>query len=157
MYPNALHPNAALLEKLYSSLDQRLDAVMADCYHPEATFHDIAFDLKGKNQIRLMWRMICSGDIRTTFKVTEANEEGGTVQAIDNYTFTETGRRVSNRIESRFRFRDGLIFEHRDRCDPKEWAKAALGGVLGFFAGRFHFLRAWKAREKLRRFAAKKV
>lgn len=55
-------------------------------------------------------------------------------------------------IESRFRFRDGLITEHLDDCDAKAWADAAIGGVGGFLAERFRFLRAWKAKEKLKRF-----
>lgn len=147
-------PYVALLEQLYVSLNQHEYEKMADCYHPEATFHDIAFDLRGRDQIRGMWRMICSGDIRTTFEVVEANEAGGLVNVIDHYTFTDTGRIVRNPIQSRFRFRSGLIFEHRDCCDAKAWADAALGGVSGFLAGRFHFLRAWKARDKLRRFVA---
>lgn len=150
----ALHLNATLLWQLYSSLNLHQPRVMSDCYHANATFHDIAFDLEGKAEISAMWQMICRGDIRATFEILSADATGGVVRLIDEYTFTETGRRVRNEIESRFRFRDGLIIEHRDSCDPKAWAEAALGGVSGFLAGRLRFLRAWKARGKLRRFRA---
>jgi ketosteroid isomerase-like protein len=148
-----MHPNAKLLQQLYTSLNRHDYQAMVDCYHTDATFHDIAFDLRGRDQIRAMWQMICSGDIRATFEVTRADDREGAASLVDEYTFTETGRRVRNPIESRFRFQDGLIAEHRDSCDARVWAAAALGGVAGFLAGRLHFLRAWKARDKLRRFS----
>ena len=147
-----MHSNVALLQRLYTSLNQRAAGLMAECYHPAATFHDIAFDLKDKDEIRAMWEMICSGDISTTFEVVSADDREGVVQLVDEYTFRETGRKVRNPIESRFRFQDGLIIEHRDTCDARAWAAAALGGVSGFLAGRLHFLRAWKARAMLRPF-----
>jgi ketosteroid isomerase-like protein len=147
-----MHPNAKLLQQLYTGLDQREHQAMTDCYHADATFHDIAFDLKGKDQIRSMWQMICDGDIRATFDIVSVDDREGVVTLVDEYTFRETGRRVRNPIESRFRFRDGLIVEHRDSCDPRAWAAEAIGGVGGFLAGRLHFLRAWKARGMLRSF-----
>ena len=147
-----MHVNANLLDQLYGSLNRHDDQAMTDCYHPDATFHDIAFDLKGRDQIRAMWRMICSGDIRAAFEVVQVDEDCGVVKLVDEYTFSETGRRVRNPIESRFRFRDGLIIEHRDSCDARAWAAAAIGGIGGFLAGRLRFLRAWKAGAKLRCF-----
>jgi ketosteroid isomerase-like protein len=144
--------NAKLLQKLYTSLDSHDYKSMSECYQPDATFHDIAFDLKGKDQIRKMWRMICAGDIQATFEVVHADDECGKVELVDTYTFAETGRKVRNPIQSEFRFKDGLIVEHRDTCDARAWAAAALGGVSGFLAGRFRSLRAWKARRKLENF-----
>ncbi len=147
-----MHNNASVLERLYSSLNCHDYQSMANCYHPAARFRDIAFDLKGRNEIGAMWQMICAGDIRTTFAVIDADDASGSVKLVDEYTFTDTGRRVRNQIESRFLFRDGLIIEHRDSCDARAWAAAAIGGIGGFVAGRFRFLRAWKARAKLSRF-----
>jgi ketosteroid isomerase-like protein len=147
-----MHPNAQLLQRLYSSLGRHDHQAMTDCYHPDATFHDIAFDLQGKDQIGSMWRLICSGDIRTTFEIVKVDDCEGIVTLVDEYTFSETGRRVRNPIESRFGFRDGLIAGHRDSCDPRAWAAVAIGGLVGFLAGRLRFLRAWKARGMLRTF-----
>ncbi len=147
-----MHSNTELLQQLYGNLSQRKAEPMADCYHADATFHDIAFDLKGRDCIRAMWKMICSGDISASFEVVRVDDREAVVRLVDEYTFTDTGRRVRNSIESRFRFRDGLIIEHRDSCDARAWAAAALGGFTGFLAGRFRFLRAWKARAKLRKF-----
>ncbi|MEP6494729.1 MAG: nuclear transport factor 2 family protein [bacterium] len=147
-----MHPNVALMQRLYTGLNQHDHRVMVDCYHPAATFRDIAFDLRGRDQIGAMWRMICTSDISATFDVVRADDNSGLATLVDEYTFSDTGRRVRNEIESRFRFQDGLIIDHRDSCDARAWAAAAVGGVGGWLAGRFRFLRAWKARRKLRPF-----
>jgi hypothetical protein len=117
-----------------------------------ATFRDIAFDLRGKKQIHAMWHMICEGDIRATCRFVEANDDAGRAVVEDDYTFSATGRKVHNVIESHFRFRDGLIVEQRDYCDARRWAAMALGGIEGRLAGWFRLLRARKAREKLQAF-----
>lgn len=149
-----MHANADLLQRLFSSLNEHNHQSMSFCYHPDAGFRDIAFDLQGRKQIHAMWHMICEGDIRAEFEVVHAEEASGHVKLIDDYTFSATGRRVHNAIDSQFRFRDGLIVEHHDFCDARVWAAMALGGVSGFLAGRFHFLRSYKAREMLQAFNA---
>jgi ketosteroid isomerase-like protein len=147
-----MHDNTKLVERLYDALNRHDSEAMANCYHPKARFRDIAFDLKGRDQIGTMWGMICKGDIQARFEVVRADEASGVAKLVDEYTFTDTGRRVRNSIESSFRFRDGLIVEHRDFCDERAWAAQAIGGPIGFLAGRLRFLRAWKANAKLRRF-----
>jgi len=82
------------------------------------------------------------------------------VRLVDTYTFGATkapskrGRPVRNVVDSRLRFQDGLIIEQLDFCDARAWAKAALGGPIGFLAGRIRFLRSRAARKKLDRFIA---
>ena len=72
---------------------------------------------------------------------------------VDDYTFSDTGNPVHNVIESRFRFREGLIVQHTDVCDPRAWATMALGeGVPGFLAGRIRLMRSLKAGWKLWKF-----
>jgi ketosteroid isomerase-like protein len=149
-----MHKNAALLERLFASLNRHDYPSMAACYHPAAVFKDIAFDLQGRKRIHAMWAMICDGDsdIRATFDVIRADDQEGQVKLVDEYTFRDTHRPVRNAIDSRFRFRDGLIIEHRDFCDPREWAAMAVGGAGGFLAGRIRLLRSWKAQKKLQAF-----
>ncbi|MGZ8222733.1 MAG: nuclear transport factor 2 family protein [Methylobacter sp.] len=149
-----MHDNAQLIKALYTSLDKHDHQSMADCYRPGATFEDIAFKLDGKKQIHAMWAMICrpGSDIQATFTIIHADDKTGEAELIDDYTMSETGRKVHNGITSYFKFQDGLIIGHHDVCDPKKWAEQALGGVTGFFAGRFHFLRKLKADEKLNAF-----
>jgi ketosteroid isomerase-like protein len=159
-----MHPNAVLLETLFNGLNRHDHEAMAACYHADAVFRDIAFDLRGKREIHGMWQMICDGrsNIRATFEVVHADDHNGEARVVDDYTFfasddspPSSGRPVHNVIDSRFRFRDGRIIEHRDSCDARAWSRMAIGGVAGFLAGRLRFLRSRKARRKLDAFLAK--
>jgi ketosteroid isomerase-like protein len=156
-----MHPHAALLQRLFTALDQHDHKTMASCYHPDATFHDIAFDLRGGKQIHTMWHMICEGDIHAIVEEIDANEREGRAKVVDRYTFgakvdpPRPGRPVRNIIESRFRFHDGRIIEQNDDCDAQEWARMALGGPIGWAAGRMRPLRALTARKKLDAFISR--
>ena len=114
-----MHSNATVLEELFSGLDQHDHNRMAACYHEDATFRDIAFTLHGKKSIHAMWHMICqpegrTSDIHVSFQITHVDDATGTVSLVDEYTFSSTNRSVRNVIESRFRFKNGLIFDQED-------------------------------------------
>jgi ketosteroid isomerase-like protein len=147
--------NAALLDRLFTALDKHDHITMASCYREHAHFRDIAFDLVGRTRIHSMWHMICSGDIRADYEILEADDCTGLVRLVDTYRFGASkiphrkGRHVRNEIESRFTFKDGLIVRHEDHCDPKAWARAALGGIIGFAAGRVRMLRSYRANAML--------
>lgn len=149
-----MHPNAALLERLFTSLQHYDAKAMADCYNGDATFRDIAFDLHGKKQIHAMWGMICEPrKLKATFKVVQADDNTGRVSLIDDYVFSSTKLLVHNEIDSRFRFRNGLIVEHHDYCDERKWATMAMGpGIKGWLAGHLRIVRSLAARKKLRAF-----
>lgn len=87
-----------------------------------------------------MWRLLTSRarDFRLDYANVRADENEGRAQWVAHYLFTQTGRRVENRIEARFRFADGLIVEHRDQFDLWRWSRQALGAkglLLGYAAG----------------------
>ena len=152
-----MHPNAVLLQRLFSSLNQHDHKTMAACYHSQATFTDIAFDLRGRQQIHAMWHMICqpgdhTSDIQAMFNVIHADDQRGWVNLVDDYTFSPTGRKVTNVIDSHFCFEDGLVAKQHDFCDPRAWASMAVGSLSGLLAGQFHFLRSFKARQMLDKF-----
>lgn len=149
-----MHPHAALVEKLYTGLDRKDHQAMASCYHPEATFQDIAFTLRGKQRIHAMWHMIAGTDLRASFTLLHVDDQTGAVDLIDEYTFRDTGRRVHNVIRSDFRFRDGLISEHRDSCDSLRWGIQALGPIKGTLSWLVPAIRRAKANAKLEAFIA---
>jgi hypothetical protein len=150
------HANALLLRRLFASLAASDHQAMTDCYAASATFHDIAFDLRDRREIEAMWRMICTkSPVKVTIEHIEADDRAGRARIVDDYTFSDTNAPVINRIESRFRFEDGRIVEHRDECDERAWAEQAFGpGPKGWLVGRFRPLRAWKAKRKLRPYLA---
>ena len=121
--------NSATIERLYEAFGQCNGAAMTACYAPGAHFRDPAFgDLEG-DDVGAMWRMLTgrATDLKIELHEHEAGEETGTAHWIARYTFS-TGRPVVNDIQATFRFAaDGLIADHVDEFDFRNWAKQALG------------------------------
>ena len=112
-----MHPNGILLERFYASVQAHDHRATADCYHPGATFKDIAFRLPDKNMIHAMWHMISETDLQVTYTIETADDRHGTARWIADYTFRDTGMKVHNDLRSKFTFKDGLIIDHHDDCD----------------------------------------
>lgn len=124
-----MHPNAALLSRLYEAFGRRDHAAMTACYTPQAHFSDPVFpDLRGP-QVRAMWRMLCTRatDLRIEASGIQADGQRGTAHWEAWYSFSATGRSVHNVIEAYFTFDAGLIATHRDSFDLYGWARQALG------------------------------
>jgi uncharacterized protein len=120
--------NRALIERLYAAFGECNGTAMTACYAPDAHFRDPAFgDLEG-DEIGAMWRMLTgrATDLRIELHEHDADEESGSAHWIARYTFS-TGRPVVNDILASFRFADGLIADHVDEFDFRNWAKQALG------------------------------
>ncbi len=126
-----MHPNAKLIETFYSSF-QKLDGeAMAKCYHPEVEFSDPVFpDLKG-DEASAMWKMLCSQakDFTLTFDSIEADDHSGKAHWEAIYNFSKTGKRVHNKIDAEFQFKDGKIIRHKDSFSFWKWSSMALGPV----------------------------
>lgn len=147
--------NKQLLESFYAAFASRDWGRMAACYHPQAAFRDEVFNLEGK-RIAAMWRMLLEAgqDLSAEAKDIAAAGEQGTAHWTATYTFSATGRKVTNKLASRFRFKDGLIFRHRDTFSFWNWARQALG-AKGLFLGWMPRLRQIvqeKARANLDKF-----
>lgn len=155
------HANAELIQRFYEAF-QKLDAeAMAACYADDVVFSDPVFgELRGE-AARDMWRMLTSRaqDFSLTFAEVEANEGLGGARWVARYLFSQTGRRVVNRIHAQFVFRDGRMVEHRDTFDLWRWARQALG-VKGALLGWTPFVQGAiraQARRGLDAYRAKRV
>lgn len=138
-----MHANVLLIERFYRAFQKRDADGMVACYTPDVHFSDPVFpDLHGDNA-KGMWRMLCARgkDLSLEFHNVQANDETGSVNWVAHYTFTATGKKVTNRVRAQFRFRDGLIFEHVDDFSFWTWASQSLG-VMGRLLGWTGFLRA---------------
>ena len=143
----AAHPNAELLNRFYQAF-AALDAdTMAACYAVDARFKDEVFTLTGRDEIAAMWRMLCQAtqakgraDWSLRFADVSADAAHGRAHWQANYRFSATGRLVHNIINGDFRFRDGLIIDHRDRFDFWAWSRQALGAP-GWLLGWSPMLR----------------
>jgi len=136
-----MHPHAELIERFYVAFARRDWAGMAACYHPEVHFSDAVFDLHGADA-GMMWRMLLTNgrDLTLEYSGVGADERTGRAHWDARYTFSATGRKVLNRIDASFEFRDGLIVRHVDRFDFWLWARQALG-LPGLLLGWSGFLR----------------
>src|SRR5262245_28467462 len=102
---------------------------MAACYHADVEFSDEVFPLLRGRRAGDMWRMLCSRsqDLELEFRDVRADDESGGAHWDARYTFSRTRRRVWNRIDATFAFRDGKIARHVDRFDFWRWSRQALG------------------------------
>lgn len=125
----------AILETFYACFAKGDYRGMAACYHPSATFRDPVFNLKGK-RVAAMWHMLCEGgkEMRVESSGIRADQGKGKAHWEAAYTFSATGRKVLNLIDSEFRFQDGKIISERDSFSFWRWSRQALGWT-GFFLG----------------------
>jgi ketosteroid isomerase-like protein len=124
-----VHPNEHLIKRFYTAFQKRDAAGMAECYAPDVAFSDPVFqDLRGP-RAGAMWRMLCERgkDLEVVFSDVAADDRQGRAHWDASYTFSQTGRKVLNRIDAVFEFKDGKIAIHRDRFDLYKWMRMALG------------------------------
>lgn len=125
----AAHPNAQLIEKLYTGFQHRDAEAMVACYADDIWFSDPVFrDLRGP-RAGAMWRMLTgrATSLEITFGNIRADDTTGSAHWEARYVFTGTGRSVHNVVDARFELRDGKIVRHADSFDLHRWAGMALG------------------------------
>jgi len=159
-----MHPHEELIDRLYRSLNAHDHDEMAECYHEEATFHDIANRFQGEDQIHDMWKLVTCEKLKlkATFGIIRAQDNTVHAWLIDDYLFPgPPSRPVINVILSFFRFRTDStgqpkIIEHRDVCDPILWANMAMTGAKAWLAGHFRLARTVGFKIELSKFLQKK-
>lgn len=121
--------NVQLIQDLYEAMDRHDGDAMASIYDPDGRFRDPAFGELTGAEAGDMWRMLTARAEDLSVELAEHSAEGdsGDARWIARYTFTRTGRPVTNDVRARFRFRDGRIVEHVDSFPFWAWARQALG------------------------------
>ena len=128
-----------LITQFYSAFQQKDWKTMQSYYHDEVTFSDPVFqNLKGK-EAKAMWHMLAlnAKDFSLEFNSIKASKTAGSAHWEATYSFSRTGRKVVNKIDASFEFKEGLIIKHTDRFDFWKWTRMALGfsGVLLGWSG----------------------
>lgn len=127
------------IHRFYDAFAKMDAETMAACYADDVTFSDAVFiGLRGE-EARDMWRMLCSRATDLVVEKSKVRMEGdvGHAHWDARYSFGQPGgkkRPVLNRIDATFKFRDGLIVDHRDDFNLYAWTRMALGPV-GIFMG----------------------
>lgn len=121
--------NAATIRQFYEHFGKRDAEGMVALYADDIEFSDPVFPALKGDEARAMWRMLCgrAADLRVEASGIEADEHSGKAHWDAHYTFSGTGRKVLNRIDARFTFRDGKIVKHQDTFDLWAWTRMALG------------------------------
>jgi ketosteroid isomerase-like protein len=102
---------------------------MGMTYAQHATFSDPVFPLLGAEEVRAMWHMLLSRsqDFSLNYNVVAESEDGARVVWVARYTFSQTGRPVTNRVVTEMRFAAGRIVKQVDRFGLWRWSRQALG------------------------------
>jgi len=141
-------PNEKLIQKFYACFGKRDAPGMAECYHDDVAFSDPVFsNLKGASA-KAMWHMLCERgkDLEITVADIRADDQSGQAHWEAKYTFSQTGRKVYNRIEASFQFERGKIIKHVDAFDFWKWTRMALG-MKGWLFGWMPLVQAKIKRE----------
>jgi ketosteroid isomerase-like protein len=147
-------PDEETVRKLYESVKRGDAAAAAECYCDDASYRDIAFDLRGKPDIAAMWRLVCSRGVEVEY--CDIRTEGSEVKGrwVFNYRFHGTNP-VNNPMDSTFIFRDGKILVHHDHASRWNWARQALGIPKGALVTVLPFILRKEAMEELETSKAK--
>lgn len=127
-----MNENEKLIEKFYMSFKNSDPKSMIECYHEEIEFSDPAFPLLKGKQAKAMWAFLCQRKADPndrSFENISANEKTGSAHWEAKYIFPKTGRKVHNKIDAKFEFKDGKIIKHIDSFDFWNWSSMALGPV----------------------------
>lgn len=153
------HPHAHLIEHFYTAFQKLDGATMAACYAPDAVFTDPAFGTLHGDEIGAMWSMLTrrAEEFSLTFSNVQADDTQGSADWVAIYRFSQTGRKVTNRVKARFTFKDGRFATHVDEFDLHRWASQALGmkGLLLGWAPPVQRAMNQKARASLASFREK--
>jgi ketosteroid isomerase-like protein len=126
----ATSPNLARIESFYAAFNECDGDTMAAAYAPDAHFYDPVFEDLNGEEPGAMWRMLTgqAQDLRVELAESAADGDSGSARWIAHYTFSQTGRKVTNDVSATFTFNgDGLITDHRDDFSFYGWSKQALG------------------------------
>ncbi|WP_299126129.1 nuclear transport factor 2 family protein [uncultured Winogradskyella sp.] len=133
------------IENFYNAFSNFDADTMITYYHDDIVFEDPAFGILRGERAKAMWQMLCQSQKKKgqNFKVVysdiKAFENRGSAHWEAFYEFSKTGRKVHNKIDAQFEFKDGLIIKHIDYFNLHSWAKQAIGikgllfGGMGFF------------------------
>lgn len=141
-----INPVKGLIEKFYTAFQNKDAETMISCYHDEVVFNDPVFgELKGEDA-KAMWQMLCRNakDLRIEFSDINGSLKKGSAHWEAWYTFSKTGRKVHNIVDTQFEFKDSKILKHADSFNLHKWASQALGwkgwllGGTKFFATKIN-------------------
>jgi len=116
-------------ERFYDAFTVRDHYTMGLLYAEHATFSDPVFPLLNAKGTRLMWQMLLSRaeDFNVDVEIVEDSASRIRANWVANYTFSATGRPVTNRVRTEMQLAAGKIVRHQDTFSLWRWSAQALG------------------------------
>ncbi|WP_353779972.1 nuclear transport factor 2 family protein [Winogradskyella sp. 3972H.M.0a.05] len=134
-----------VIENFYKAFNDRDADTMVSFYHDDIVFEDPAFGTLHGERAKNMWRMLSNAQKGKPFKieVSDITEDGNIASAHweAHYNFSKTGRKVHNKIDAVFTFKDGKIVKHIDTFSLHKWASQAIG-FKGWLLGGTSFFKS---------------
>ena len=148
-----------VIEKFYLAL-QHLDyKTMQSCYDEQATFHDPMFGQLNAHEVKAMWQMLCqkAENFSMEYKNVVYHGKTGSCDLVAHYTFSQTKRKVTNRIHSTFILKGDKILQQNDDFSFWKWSRQALGlpGLLLGWFPPFQNKVSGAAQQRLKKFIEK--
>ena len=155
-----MNTNEQIIEEFYGAFATQNPETMSSCYHPDIVFEDPAFGKLHGKDVSDMWHMLierAKGNLTVEFSEIHADAHTGTAKWTAIYHFAKTNRKVVNKINATFEFKDGLIIKHTDSFNFWNWSKQALGttGLLLGWSSFLHKKVQHQALEALRKYQQK--
>lgn len=129
-----------LINAFYDAFQNLDGKKMVSFYHKDIIFEDPAFGILEGNRAKAMWQMLCESQKGKNFRVETSDITENTAHWEAFYNFSKTGRKVHNKIDAQFEFKDGLIIGHKDNFNLHNWAKQAMG-FKGWLLGNTSFFK----------------
>lgn len=129
-----------LINAFYDAFQNLDGKKMVSFYHKDIIFEDPAFGILEGNRAKAMWQMLCESQKGKNFRVEASDITENTAHWEAFYNFSKTGRKVHNKIDAQFEFKDGLIIGHKDTFNLHNWAKQAMG-FKGWILGNTSFFK----------------
>ena len=139
-------------QRFYDAFTVRDWYTMSLLYAEHATFSDPVFPLLNVKGTRLMWQMLMSRaeDFEVDVNILEDSPARTRVNWVARYTFTATGRPVTNHVRTEMQLVAGKIVRQQDTFSFWHWSAQALG-TKGCVAGLDAVCAQQGSRASLRR------
>jgi ketosteroid isomerase-like protein len=138
-----MNGNDQIIRRFYTAFQQLDYATMQQCYSEDPVFNDPVFGLLQGPEVLAMWEMLCMNarDFSLSFSdIQLLDEEYATCRWVAVYTFSKTGRKVTNNIKAHLRIEGGRITEHTDQFNFYKWSQQAMG-ITGVLFGWTNFMQ----------------
>jgi len=131
-----------LISQFYNCFKNKDFKGMQECYADDAIFNDPVFVNLNSDEVKSMWEMLIKNGkgMELSFDNIQESENTVTAKWQARYTFSLTGRKVTNDVNATFTFKDGKIQSHTDRFNFYKWSAQAFG-TTGLLLGWTSFFK----------------